>query len=347
MTIQEINQFGYRFLGPITTAFFDEIVSKIIDEEKGKVFFLAREGFFLKQLFEHYASKFNMSGEFDTEYLLCSRAFLFKLAMLDESLIPHTLTHPYKGTVQNLLVRRYGLNGGDINYINSASPSLLEALKNDISLPGDSIKVGYLIAAVSSILKFDLEIKRDIYLNYLHDIGFHQSTNNVIDIGFSGTIQKLLSALSGERTCGHYMVTTCNAVDTEQCKFIGHFAENKTFSEGFTLLDRSLYLESILTAPHGQVIDIFKIQGKTRFGFAPKTRAQHHFGLLEQVAAGAEYYMNDTISENLQLTGAEIPNYYESLVSGLVGFPIELRSILEVDDHISGFGILNPAELFG
>lgn len=341
-----LHDFGYRFLGPVVTAFFDRIVTVGGSE---KLYFLAREGYFLKQLFERYCSVTGSSLSGQAEYLYCSRAFLFKLSLLEADLVDDTLVHHYKGTFLNFLIRRYGLNGGDIDRILCKTPAMSAEFDKEIRLPSETVMVGKLLSGVVDALRPELECKRDLYLSYLQGIDFLDGSEQraVIDIGFSGTIQKLLSRMTGKRTVGHYMVTTQKAIDTELCSFYGHFATGQAFSEGFTLLDRSLYLEALLTAPHGQVVDIFNINGVTRFGYASKTLAQHHFGLLEAVVRGAEQYMEDTVPDGAQLTAEDIPGYYNSLVSSLSGFPAELRSIIEVDDHISGFGVINPAQLFG
>jgi predicted HAD superfamily hydrolase len=347
-TTQELQRFGYRFLGPVVTAFFDGIVEKSGEsEEPRKLFFLAREGYFLKQLYSQYCAMNGYDEIAECEYLLCSRAFLFKLALTDETLVPLTLQHHYSGTLSNFICRRYGFNGSDLNRIAKELPHLSKALKSEVKLPSQAEQVSKSMLEVASLFQTELDHKKELYLCYLDRIGFNVDELSVVDIGFSGTIQTLLSALTGRKITGHYMVTTEKAIDTENCIFYGHFSSNQAFGGGYALLDRSLYLESMLTAPHGQVIDIFQVNGDIQFTYAGKTQAQHNFEILEQVAQGAQQYMTDVLPERLQLTAQEVPGFYASLIKDPGLFPEGVHSILEVDDHISGFGILNPAKLFG
>lgn len=341
--MDELKGFGYRFLGPVIVSFFDEIEKK--KNTDAPLFFLAREGYHLQSLFEYYCKTLNK--ECNTRYLLCSRVFLFKLCLSDVNLIPMTLDHHFKGSLLSLLVRRYGFSGAQINKIINEVKSSKKLLETEISLPSRKDVAIKVLGEVSELFRDELKNKKQLYLNYLEDIDFASATSRVVDIGFSGTIQKILSKLTDSQLIGHYMVTTKNAVNNSQCTFHGHFAEQKEFGEGFSLLDRSLYLESLLTAPHGQVNDIFDEFDGCRFLYSTKTRAQSEFYLIEQVIRGVKEYMDDTIKENLQLSKNFIPEYYSSFVRHPEYFPEDLRNILEVDDHISGFGVLNPVKVFG
>ena len=345
---QDLNQFGYRFIGPVVTAFFDKI-NLSLDAQAGSnnLFFLAREGYFLQELYKEYLKILNISDKPDVSYILCSRAFLFKLALANESMIPFTLKHHYKGLLRDFICRRYGFNGTDLNRIVNELPHLAKSLAAEIRLPSQSDKLIKIMTEISVLFKPELSHKRELYLSYLHNNGFKSENVSVVDIGFTGTIQTLLSMLTKQKVIGHYMVTTNKAINNEQCTYHGHLADNQVFGKGYPLIDRSLYLESILTAPHGQVIDIFDINGDIRFGYAAKTMAQHHFSVLEQIIKGAKQYMADTLPDSIQLTAGEIPDYYAGLVSDAEYLPAGVRSILEVDDHISGFGVLNPTRLFG
>lgn len=349
MSVRELNEFGYRFLGPVVTAFFDSMSFSCRESNSKSLYFLAREGYFLKCLYAHYSRKSLISEELKVEYLLCSRAFLFKLMLCDMSKLHITLAHHYQGTLGEFLVRRYGLCGGDIDQVLAQGKISKMEMQAKIKLPRDSGIVQRYMERVHNALREQVIAKEAIYKSYLEDIGFLNSDNpkHVVDIGFSGTIQKALSDLTGQKTVGHYMVTTKNADNTNLCEFNGYLGRDKSFSEGFSLLDRSLFLEAILTAPHGQVVDIFSIDGETRFGFSSNTKAQHQFGSLRAVVEGAKSYMDDVLPESLQLGAEEIPEYYDSLVSNMSGIPRELRAMLDVDDHISGFGIINPVQLFG
>ena len=115
---QDLNQFGYRFIGPVVTAFFDKInVSLKAQADSNNLFFLAREGYFLQELYKDYLQILDQSDKPAGSYILCSRAFLFKLALTDESMIPYTLQHHYKGLLRDFICRRYGFNGTDLNRI--------------------------------------------------------------------------------------------------------------------------------------------------------------------------------------------------------------------------------------
>ncbi|WP_430459477.1 hypothetical protein ACQUQU_09685 [Thalassolituus sp. LLYu03] len=346
-TTQELHDFGYRFIGPVVTAFFDKVLACCSGHEPKTLYFLAREGYFLKQLFDHYQVISGCRPELKSQYLLCSRAFLFKLALADKKLIPSTLQHHYKGSLLNFLTRRFGFSGADINKIMVRLPHITAQMESEVKLPSEAVRIEKVLTDISQLFRSELQAKSELYAEYLKGLGFRNGPLNVLDIGFTGTIQTLLSAMTGESTIGHYMVTTSRAKDTDSCQYYGHLSSGQSFGKGYPMIDRSLYLESVLTAPHGQIIDIFSVNGQSRFGFAQKTRAQHHFEILQQINEGAVSYMQDVLPDETQLAAEDIPEYYAGIVADPASFPMDLRAILEVDDHISGFGVLNPAQLFG
>ncbi|WP_353350973.1 hypothetical protein [Oceaniserpentilla sp. 4NH20-0058] len=340
--MDELQSFGYRFLGPIITSFFDEIEKKKTGNE---LFFLAREGYHLESLYKYYCGLLGKS--YETKYLLCSRVFLFKLCLTDKNLIPLTLGHHFKGSLESLLIRRYGFSGTQINKVKKDLKNSDKLLATEISLPSRQDIAVKAIFDVSRLFINELESKKKLYLKYLDSIGFNSDNKSVVDIGFSGTIQKLLSKITNKKTIGHYMVTTVNAKNSAECTFHGHFSSGQKFGNGYPLLDKSLYLESLLTAPHGQVNDIFGSDDGYRFGYSTKTKAQHEFYLIDQVVEGIRSYMDDTLESGLQLTKEYVPEYFASIVKRPQFIPEGLRNILEVDDHISGFGVLNPIKVFG
>ena len=339
--------FGYRFMGPVLARYCEDVYLNLMaTNSHSRLFFLAREGYFLKDIVEYYFRLKRYELPLQSKYLVVSRVFLFKILLIEIDNIHHTLNHSYSGSLANLLRCRYAFSGAEINYILEAIPELEDCAHLDIELPRDIEIVLRYLKQISSLMSDMLYQKHRSYLEYLSSIDYGGEEVHLFDLGYSGTIQKLLTNITGVPSIGHYFVTTPQAQDTHNCKFIGHLAANKVFNEGYALLDRSLYLEAILTAPQGQLIDICSDNTNTRFIYGKETAAQKNFFMLREVVRGAKEYCKDVVSNQGLLDHDEVAAYYKAFISNENNFPEAIKKVIEVDDSISGFGVINPLSVF-
>lgn len=343
--------FGSAFLGPILYAFFKNLSLYINNNPKViRLNFLAREGYLLGQFYNALADTKRIKA-LKSNYILCSRTLLFKLSLIDRPLWIETLKHHFNGSIEQLLLQRYQFNITEVASIRQFLPSGSNYFERHISLPADQdIVLEFLNLAEESIREIVLP-KHRAYLTYLTSIGLRKKSataEHIVDIGYSGTIQKLLSAqLPNTELHGHYFITTKAAQNTETNKFLGHLLSDIQFGDGHTLLDRSLYIETLLTAPHGQVIDLETSAGGIAFKFGRQTKAQAEFYKIEAVLDGALDYVKIAFDNNLDWHIEDIESFYSLLINNTSILPKDLRDVFEIDDSISGLGTLNPIKFFG
>lgn len=345
-----LRSFGAAFLGPILYFFFESLARYLSDNPKiTRINFLAREGYLLGQLYEALAESKRIKP-LKANYILCSRTLLFKVSLSNKSLWPETLKHHFSGTFRQLLSNRFQFNTHEIGLIESSLSPDSSLLTTKISLPDDQNIVIDLLESIQDALNSIVSPKSAAYSSYLTSIGLKKKAStieHVVDIGYSGTIQKLLAAqLPNASLVGHYFITTSSAVNAAPNTFIGHLLSNVNFGDGHSLLDRSLYMETLLTAPHGQVIDVAIKEGQAEFTFGQRTRAQEEFYKLESIMEGALDYVKIAFDNHLVWEIKDIELFYRSYISNANLFPKELRDIFEIDDTISGLGVLNPIHFF-
>jgi hypothetical protein len=341
-----LRAFGAAFLGPALAYFFSSLFNNLKHYDNiGNIFFLAREGFLLEYAYKKFQTNLSIVG--NSKYLLVSRALTFKLSFAKPQLWEKSLGHLFKGTLTNLLAKRYGFTPKEINLITMSSAAIRNNRLMNISLPEDREKIKHIFMDALDMLNIITRPKLAAYSEYLKDIGFgEKKEEHLIDLGYSGTIQSLLSSLTGVETIGHYFMTTKHAVNNDKTKYNGYLLSNVHFGDGNLLLDRSLYFESILTAPHGTVIDIKKEKENTRFIYGVESESQYRFFENIEIMEGAIDYAITVYRKQLLMQRDELLDYYNAFLSNKRNFPSYIIPLLEMDDDISGSGIINPKNIF-
>lgn len=342
-----LKNFGASFLGPVLSSFFLKL-SKYIESanELPTLNFLAREGYFLELVFKKMAEN-KLIKPVVSNYLFCSRTLLFKISLAKPVLWTKLLNHYYKGKLADFFKDRFAFTPEEIAKITIQSFTLRNSPNQEISLPENKELVLSILTEAKSVIKDITKPKLDLYLRYLKEIGFGSQKNEyVVDLGYAGTIQTLLSDITGVSTIGHYFITTKKATNTKLCKFNGHLLNNINFNGGHPLLDRSLFLESLLTAPHGSVTDICLINKQISFSFGAITTAQLRFSELEIILEGAIDYVLMVNKIKAVLDINELSEYYGRFITKADHFPTQIWDLFEIDDTISGGGIINPLFFF-
>lgn len=341
-----LKNFGAAFLGPVFASFYSSLRSNILENSKlRQIFFLSREGYFLELAFKRLLQN-PEERKINTSYLICSRTFLFKLILAYPDQWESTLEHPYRGRVADFFKNRYAFTDAEVKAIKARSRTYREAENREFVLETNKHLILAILQEANEIIISTVKPKLQAYSSYLQAMDFGSTgETHIVDIGFSGTIQKLLHQINQTKLVGHYFLTTEKAQNQDNLTFNGHIAEN--IAPGTEpLLDRSLYMESILTAPHGQTIDIGQEANQIFFCFGKQTTAQHHFHELRLIIEGAIQYASSAIKNGAVMSRAELSNYYGTFVKHRDNFPYTTRKLFDIDDSISGLDIINPIETF-
>ncbi|MBD3842313.1 MAG: hypothetical protein IE909_10585, partial [Campylobacterales bacterium] len=341
LNYEELMDFGYKFYGPVFSVFFQFIDSYVKNNNIKKLYFLAREGYFLKQMYERLASE-NFVKDIDTEYLLVSRAFLFRLLLGTDKDVDYALKARFNGTLKSLLEDRFALNMNEIDEFLLTQ----EELSMPVLLPEnmDEIKT-FLSAKVQTHSLNFIQESFNAYEKYLNELGFLKEEQPcVVDFGYNGTIQKTLSKLFMKDLSGVYFINSNKSnqevLGDNICEFISCFREGVTFGEGYELLEKSLVFEGLLTSPEGQLRNILNINGNVKSFHGIHTTAQHKFHYLDAIVEGAIQFMVEMNKSNVdsQRFTEEVEKIFSVNVKNI---DHSLLKLLELDDKISGFNVIN------
>ncbi|MFT8663106.1 hypothetical protein [Zymomonas mobilis] len=338
---QQLMDFGYSFLGPIIGTYLQNV------ENKYKNFTpicLAREGW----SFFYIINKLQKSGFLNNLkhpiYLKVSRGFLLKCLSGDITIWEKIFSNNFSGTLSDFLINRLCFTYNDICM---CFDKKLLSLK--INLPEDRDKLKNIFYSHLDFFSRKSSDTLSSFKTYINTLKvFNNNQNVMLDIGYSGTIQSLLTSILDKDTYGEYFVTTApnKQYINKNCIHInGSFAENVSWGNGCLMLDRSLILESILTAPHGQIRDIYITQdNKIEFMYGNNVNSQIFFQDLLGIIDGAYSCIYETFSNNIRYNLDEIHNIFNIFTK--YSIPENLSHLFDVDDSFSGNAILNAKRFY-
>ncbi|WP_282167764.1 HAD family hydrolase [Shewanella japonica] len=345
-SIPQHSHFGATFAGPILSFFSDKLAT-YAKASNEKLFFLAREGYWLEQAFSEHCLAQNMTA--DSEYLLVSRAFMFKVMLDDPRSYPYSLDFSFDGTLKELLRTRFMLSNASVSNFFTESE-----LNKNIKLPIDIDEVGALLKAQHSKLSEMIAPTKTAYIAYLDGLGmFELDQLHLVDVGYSGTIQKLMTLFLDKPTMGHYLMASKPGIfelGNRKAKMVGYLKEGKKMGEGYTPLDRSMFLEAILTAPQGQFQDI-RVNKLTDnhfdFYFGRKVTAQRDFHDLAQIMEGAIAFVATASKNAIKYSESEVESMLTQYLEKPNMIPSSSHHLFTIDDDVTGNGTVNALQFFG
>lgn len=343
-----LSDFGFEFLGPICSEYFHHLNEVLKRNPDAHILFLAREGYFFSNVYARLVSN-DLIAQNTHDYLLASRTFLFRICIADPSTWEFSLKHNFEGTLDRLLVARFGFTHHVALEIFNE-----DELAQTYSLPDDYEAITTLFSMKLAALSSAVAKSRSSYFDYVRSLSLPRNKKLIlVDVGYSGTIQKLLTHLLGQHTHGLYFITTKSGeyeMSGKKATMECVFKDGVKMGEGYYMLDKSLFLESLLTSPNGQFVDIEKsvLPGEERFVefYGRHSYTQANFAELEMVFEGASKAVMNFAKQGIRFTVEEIETLYEQYTRSSKFIPSVVRPLFDVDDAISGNGNVNPLNLF-
>ena len=234
--------YGYYFLAPIFYTFFDWFVK---NNKVQNILFVSREGYYLQPIYEKYCELFAKAKVNSIYFLSSRRAVTVSFCKTIEDLL-EIAKYEYIGSIDNYFENRFGVTIPNLS-------------KEEIKLPDDFSKVEKIIKDNSLVILKNAANERTNYLNYIKRTCKNIRNHNfgIVDLGYSGTIQYYLSKLLNKKIDGYYFaLNNPKKVIEIGCNIIGCFNidNNGQINIENNFYKKSLYLESFLSAPEGQLV---------------------------------------------------------------------------------------------
>lgn len=342
---RSLYEFGGMFLGPILSVY----ARKVSDSAGDRLpVCLAREGWLFQQLFRELMAEGLIGFQREPVYLKVSRTVLLRALLGDEGAWGMAFSAEFrKATVQDLLLRRFGFS---LYEAGRALPA--DLLSTEVVLPLQAAELkGWLkphLAQLAGVVAPTLSGLKASFTG----AGIDQPEVEplFLDVGYSGTIQKLLTYVLKKHTSGMYFIAL-NAGDHRigpyKAAMAGAFHQNIEWGQGCMLLDRSLLLESLMTAPHGQVVDVRNSPSGVQHYYGKPAPTQKFYQDLEVIFRGAIDECKRIMSHGISYSVAEVDAIYRVLVTTPGAIPRAASHLFGIDDDFYGNGELNSLQVFG
>ncbi len=250
-------QTGYNVVGPVVLSFCQWLITQAKADKVNRLYFLAREGKLIKQVYDAWAASIPNAPK--SYYLQVSRRAVNVpniISFDDVKLIAQG--DYFSNTISSFLFERFGLELNEQRWSEIYSKGLWH--KDDaLEIKNKNIQhlEPLLQFLLPDILREAKEEKRAI-MRYLEESEFMSGSNlAVVDVGYSGTIQKSLNRLVAGPVHGYYFATANNIREGMAPLAISRgcyvndsvpvFNDSRIFSDSFNL-------EKLLSANDAQIV---------------------------------------------------------------------------------------------
>lgn len=173
---------GCKLLAPGLLGFCKWIHHEALKAHIDKIYFLARDGFLIKQIYD------TLPDALPSGYLMISRSVVMPASILDERDICRVMQFSFDGTSQEMLENRFQIPNDQIEPMNKECPD----------------RTKYILRHKAVILKHAENMRKN-FLTYLKQENFYKNRNiGVFDFVSTGTCQICLEKISGKKVKGYY-----------------------------------------------------------------------------------------------------------------------------------------------
>lgn len=265
LPLDYFEEFGIKYVFPIYFGFTHWLYE--LTKNDRNIFFLARDGYAIKKLYDKLCKKFN--NPIFTQYVYCSRQSVQMPTMAFEEKMDDAikfLTNRQEVTDNDITLREM------LNIVQIDSSSVSDNLVRMFGFKGlDDIinsknhhSAQKLIAMFSKQIRENLLKKHKNCLKYLDQIGMNRFSDiNIMDIGWSGHIQNSLEKLLGRSIQGFYFGTTATPEFSNFCNMFGWIFDNDNPTETKQeIYENVMMYELLFSAPHGSCSGYEERDGK-------------------------------------------------------------------------------------
>jgi FMN phosphatase YigB (HAD superfamily) len=344
---------GYAVVGPVVLSFCLWLMDTARKDGIEKLYFLAREGQLLKAVYDRAATY--VEDAVPSEYLVLSRrAVTVPMIESIDDIFRIAADHEYfPNELNKLLKYRYGLMLEDDDLTDLHKKGLWKEGKL-VEVKGDIRQLKPVLEALAEKIVARSRIERPGLTAYLDMIGLKDvASAAVVDVGYSATIQGMLSGFLRKPLQGYYMLTSARSRETCNKHNIfarGYYGDQIGLGESDVspLWRRSFELETFLSSNDPQVICYLPDNnGK------PEAVYQEHsdderksLDARTSIQRGMIAFVDDffslrnTVYPELTLPATLPEMLFGEFVEHMSSSEREMLSNLVLDDHYCGRGVV-------
>lgn len=331
VSIEEFEDLGYCFLGPMLSQFVKWMDRQIQKEEIHQVLFPSRDGMLIKKLYELLSDR-----AVKNTYFRCSRRSATVASIVGDSDIARIAKRQFRGSFRQLLSERFGIhpsgNGAllDTSVDEMNDEALINALKSYSGLICDNAKK-----------------ERERYMSYLKgsggvDFDLLGSTTAAFDFVTSGTTLFHLSLILHAELRGICFATMNlpNDMYGEGCgRIYAAYGNLKSYGCLSALSKHYLTMEAVLTDER----DTFRCIAEDGSPVFAGDGFNHKFSEIENIQSGIINFASDykSLFRDLYDGGAPKLDFADEVFASLfedVEVADEIKNVFVNDDRYDGVG---------
>lgn len=296
---------GYIGLGPLLLAYAQWLIEKAEVRGYSRLFFLSREGKIMKQVFDRVAPLYPDTPM--TEYLGASRRAVMVPTMKSiEDILAAVTSAQNPMRLESVLLQKLGfsLDESDDKLIQAAG---FNDRYHEVDCQRDYAKLHALLTALQSRILASASMEAECYLEYLQGSGILPNgsyegapESAIVDIGYSGTMQRCLSALTKQKLGGLYLGTHAasrDAIGDMPCDgFLFENNDHTDLSHAHPLTRYLLMLEVLLSSEEGSLVKFEKTEDGLVASYAYSENEKARVRLLKSIDAGILDFVEDFIA---------------------------------------------------
>jgi len=337
--LAELKNYVNVLLAPIVYYYVQSLASDA-EMQQSKKLFLSREGYFLQKAF-------GVLSNHKSNYFLASRSFLLRITLHNYESLKLAVKPDFTGTLEDFLLKKYKFSRSQVCLL--ASSKELRISSQDKEYREEFVRV---LASRSPTIEEITSHERQQYLSYLERGAFFHGDSVICDLGYSGTIQKLISLLLNKDTKGAYLICSkSGSHDLGVCKATmkGYLKNGVALKEGYLPLDRSMFMECLLTSPNGQFNGVWQDSKKQfQYIFGVHAETQKNFSLVSSAIESLFNTLRLYCEKDIRFSAQEVESVYAALVANSkILLSPSMSKFLSIDDDMAGLGLVRPTEVFG
>lgn len=345
---------GYSVLGPVIYSFLSWLIENSNELKTERLYFLSREGQFIKKTYDLMVSKGNYSNIPTSFYLILSRRAVTVSSIngLDDI---YQIARPtfFASPVETFISERYGIVLSEDEWENIYKKNIW-GRNESVEIKNDNIdKIKPLLKEIQHKIMERAEIEKRGMLKYLSDIGLNDSIkSSMVDVGYSATIQDGVNKLINEKVDGLYMMTTPKAKIVSKRHNVtikGCFIEGTEDNDykNVPLYKDSFILEKMMSSNDPQLLNYtIDKENKLVCEYRKLTeKEKSSSGIRKEVQDGALSFIEDVLNIKMNLIKKfDIPKdlvclLFEEFVHNQTESDKKTISELYCDDFYSGRGV--------
>lgn len=358
--VTSADEIGYAVAGPLCLAFCSWLARRAEQDGIDKLYFLSREGAILKRVYDCWRQAGNQGPE--SAYLVVSRRSVNVPAICSfADILDIAKTEFFPNDIRQFLLERYGLDLQRQEWEGVYRKGLWERGKL-LEVEGQRIEhLKPLLEHLQPLILRNAAEEKKALLSYLTAMGLaDQERIAVVDVGYSGTVQKGLTALLGRRIDGYYMIANASAKvmsTRSRVAATGCFVDGAVPEGGESVVARfSFTLEKLLSSEDEQVlhyqlvrhgdgthtaVPVFREQGSA-LASCRQTRGEMQDGILS-FAKDAALVRRGLLPDFVFPVDLAL-RLFEALVTNTADSEQILLGNIVLDDYYCGRGMISSLQ---